>query len=81
MTISDILGTLDDLESWRRNGQKILKQANMYVNWFFNLLRVTQRTLDACITEGLVLQQRKVCRVAILVCSTSVFASSPSANN
>jgi len=81
MAISDILGTLDDLESWGRNGQKILKQANMYVNWFFNLLRVTQRTLDACITEDLALQQRKVRRVAILVYSAAVFASSPSANN
>ena len=43
MTTSDILGTLDVLESWGRNGQKILKQANMYVNWFFNLLRVRER--------------------------------------
>jgi hypothetical protein len=41
-----------------------------------NPLRVTESTLDACITEGLALQQKNVHRVAILVYSTAVFGSS-----
>jgi hypothetical protein len=56
-----------------------MKQANMHVTGSkTDLFRVTQNTSDACITEGLPLQQKNVHRVAILVYSTAVFASSPS---